>query len=96
MKLVSLLLTGSTGKISLAVGGKVVLGLKTIGNRPALVVLKVQDSKNLVKVLSSQKIAAKKPFTSKPITFAKAGSYKLLLYVGTTKKIVTVTVTVTR
>ena len=87
-----IILKSSTLSTSLKLGKALQISIASIGNRAATVVTSVKDPKNQLFKVGSTKVLKNKPFTTPGIKFTKIGTYRIVISIGSSQKLVTVKV----
>jgi hypothetical protein len=64
-----------------------VFNLATVGKKPTKALVKIQNPGEILKLAETKRLTTNKSFKTRPITFDKAGSYRIEIQVGGTKKI---------
>jgi hypothetical protein len=85
-------LKNSTAAVSTKVGKSLQVSIPTVGTKNLLVKVSVKDPSGKSYVIATTTVAKNKGYLAPIVKFSKPGTYTISLFIGTTKKIVTVKV----
>ena len=85
-------MTSSSSTQSIKVGKSIQVRVATVGSRSLLVKVQVKDPSGKSYQIASTSVEKNKSFSTPIMKFAKKGTYVVTIYLGTSKRVITVKV----